>query len=86
MGSPHTTDICGNCHEPVIQWNNTGAWEHLNSATMDQAQSRAYASGAKSLSGNANATLCVNPQLATEQASVAGRTAGNYRTAKKKGT
>ena len=36
MGSPHTIDVCGNCKEPIIQWNNTGAWEHLGSANMNQ--------------------------------------------------
>lgn len=86
MGTPHTIDICGNCHEPVIQWNNTGAWEHLNSANMDQAQSRSYASGAKSLAVGTPgaATTCVNPKLKIEQDSVASRTTANYRTAKKK--
>jgi hypothetical protein len=28
MGTPHTIDICKNCGEPVIQYNNTGAWKH----------------------------------------------------------
>lgn len=85
MGTPHTIDICGNCHEPVIQWNNTGAWEHLNSATMDQAQSRAYVSGAKSFT-QTNGTVCPNPKLLIEQNSSPSRTTANYRTAKKKGT
>jgi hypothetical protein len=83
MGSPNTIDVCKNCGNPVIQWNNTGAWEHLNSATMDQAQSRAYQNGAKSVN-LANATLCGTPRLVVEQNSVAGRTNANYRTATKK--
>ena len=83
MGTPHTINQCKNCGEPVIQWNNTGAWEHLNSATVDQNLSRAYASGAKSLNAGTPpaATICVNPRLATETASVSGRTNANYRTA-----
>jgi hypothetical protein len=28
VGTPHTIDICKNCGEPVIQYNNTGAWKH----------------------------------------------------------
>lgn len=28
MGTPHTVDICKNCGEPIIQYNNTGAWKH----------------------------------------------------------
>lgn len=28
MGVPNTVDICTNCGEPVIQYNNTGAWKH----------------------------------------------------------
>lgn len=28
MGTPNTVDICTNCGEPVIQYNNTGAWKH----------------------------------------------------------
>lgn len=28
MGTPHTIDICVNCGEPVIWYNNTGAWKH----------------------------------------------------------
>lgn len=85
MGSPNTIDVCKNCKEPIIQWNNTGAWEHLNSADADQTKSRAYASGAKSLNVGTPpaATICVNPRLATETASVAGRTNANYRTATK---
>lgn len=28
MGTPNTVDVCANCGEPVIQYNNTGAWKH----------------------------------------------------------
>ncbi len=28
MGTPHTIDVCKNCGEPVIWYNNTGAWKH----------------------------------------------------------
>lgn len=83
MGSPHTTDQCKNCGNPIVQWNNTGPWEHLSSAILDQAQSRAYQSGAKS-TNLANGTLCANPRLVVEQKSVAGRTDANYRTAQRK--
>lgn len=79
MGQPHTTNICKNCGNPIVQWNNTGAWEHLNSGVLDQTQSRAYQSGAKSTNLN-NATLCSNPRLVVEQQSVSGRT-NTYRTA-----
>lgn len=80
MGTPNTIDVCKNCGNPVIRWNNAGAWEHLGSANPDQAQSRAYITGSKS-HNQSNATLCNNPRLKVEQESVAGRTAGNYRTA-----
>lgn len=80
MGTPHTTDICGNCRNPIIQWNNTGAWEHLGSANMDQAHSRANLTGAKNLN---DATVCNSPKLLVEQQTVSGRTTANYRTAKK---
>ncbi len=83
MGSPHTIDICKFCHNPVIQWNNTGSWEHLASANMDQAQSRAYQTGGKS-TNLSNATLCNSPQIATVIANTAGKTNGNSRTATKK--
>ena len=83
MGSPHTIDVCKNCGESVIQWNNTGAWEHLGSADFDQAKSRAYQSGAKSVNLS-NGTLCHAPRLAVEKSSVASRTDANYRTATKK--
>lgn len=79
MGNPHTTDICGNCREPIVQWNNTGAWEHLASATMDQTKSRAYVANAKS----EGATVCASPKKKIEQDTVASRTTANYRTAKK---
>lgn len=79
MGQPHSVDICGNCRNPIIQWNNTGAWEHLASANMDQAQSRAYVNNAK----HEGATVCANPRLLIEQQTVSGRTTANYRTAKK---
>ena len=79
MGSPHTIDVCGNCKEPIIQWNNTGAWEHLGSATMDQAQSRAYVPNAK---GEGH-LVCAHPRLEVEQKTVSTRTTANYRTAKK---
>ena len=80
MGSPHSTDICANCREPIVQWNNTGAWEHLSSARMDQAESRAYHTGGKS-SNLSNATICNNPRLLVEKNSIAGKTDANYRTA-----
>jgi hypothetical protein len=83
MGSPHTIDVCKNCGEPVVQWNNTGSWEHLGSARMDQAESRAFRTGSKS-HNQSNATLCNSPRLVVEQNSVAGRTNANYRTATKK--
>ena len=83
MGSPHTIDVCKNCGEPVIQWNNTGSWEHLGSARMDQTESRAYHSGSKSVNLS-NATLCATPRLAVEKSSIAGKTDANYRTATKK--
>lgn len=83
MGSPHTIDVCKNCGDPVIQWNNTGNWEHLGSATMDQAQSRAYQSGSSS-NNYANATICHHPRLAVEQNSVSTRNTANYRTVTKK--
>lgn len=40
MGVPNTVSICANCGEPVIQYNNTGAWKHypehpLNSPATD---------------------------------------------------
>lgn len=78
MGATHTIDVCKNCGDPVIQWNNTGAYEHLGSATMDQALSRKYHGGAT------NATICNNPRLLVEQNSVSTRTAANYRTATKR--
>lgn len=28
MGTPNTVSVCSNCGEPVIQYNNTGAWKH----------------------------------------------------------
>lgn len=28
MGTPNTVNQCANCGEPVIQYNNTGAWKH----------------------------------------------------------
>ncbi len=28
MGVPNTVSECVNCGEPVIQYNNTGAWRH----------------------------------------------------------
>lgn len=28
MGTPNTHDVCANCGEVVIQYNNTGAWQH----------------------------------------------------------
>jgi hypothetical protein len=79
MGSPHTTDICDNCREPIIQWNNTGAWEHLGSARMDQTESRAYIANAKT-EGH---LICANPRKKVEQDNTNGRTNANYRTAKK---
>lgn len=82
MGSPHSTDICANCRNPIVQWNNTGAWEHLNSATMDQAKSRAYQTGSKSVDLS-NGTVCNSPHRAVEQASKQGKTVANYRTAAK---
>lgn len=83
MGSPHTTDICGYCGEPIIQWNNTGNWEHLGSAEMDQTKSRAYLPNAKTADGP---TLCSQPKRVQEVASVSGKTNANHRTAKKRGT
>ena len=80
MGTPNTINICKNCGEPIIQWNNTGAWEHLSSARQDQAESRAYHTGGKS-SNLVNATLCNNPRLLVEKNSTSGRTDANYRTA-----
>lgn len=80
MGSPHTIDVCGSCKEPIIQWNNTGAWEHLGSANyLNQTESRAYVANAKS-EGH---LVCATPRLKIEQESVSSRTTGNYRTAKK---
>lgn len=79
MGSPHTVDICGNCREPIIQWNNTGAWEHLAAGTMDQAKSRAQVSNAK---GEGH-LICATPKLLVEQNTVPSRNTANYRTAKK---
>lgn len=40
MGTPNTVDVCANCGEPVIQYNNTGSWKHypehpLNSPGTD---------------------------------------------------
>lgn len=68
MGSPDTYDICKNCHEPVKQVNNTGPYVHVVSH----------------LKGTGTPdTECVNPRLAVEQKSVAGRTTGNYKTATK---
>jgi hypothetical protein len=83
MGATHTIDVCKNCGEPVIQWNNTGNWEHLNSARLDQNESRTYHSGAGSINLS-NATICNNPRLAVEKNSIAGKTDANYRTATKK--
>jgi hypothetical protein len=80
MGSPNTVTICANCRTPIIQWNNTGAWEHLNAATADQAKSRAYHTGGSS-SNLSNATICNSPRLAVEQQSKSGKTVANYRTA-----
>lgn len=80
MGTPHTVDVCANCREPIIQWDNTGAWEHLGSADANKDKSRAYLTGAKS--GNP-ATICNSPKKKIEQDTVAGRTNANYRTAKK---
>ena len=82
MGSPHTIDICANCREPIIQWNNTGAWEHLASATMDQARSRAQQPGAKSRNLS-NATICHSAERAKEVTNKSGKNDGNYRTATK---
>lgn len=80
MGTPNTTDICDNCHEPIIQWNNIGNWEHLGSADANQAKSRAYVANAST--GEA-ATICASPKKRHEQVTVSGRTTANYRTAKK---
>jgi hypothetical protein len=80
MGSPHTTDICGNCGETIVQWNNTGAWEHLASARMDQTESRAYVTNAK---GEGH-LICSHPRKLVEQNSVAARNTANYRTALKR--
>jgi hypothetical protein len=80
MGTPHTINVCKNCGEPVIQWNNTGPWEHLGSGTMDQAQSRTFVTGSKS-HNQVNGSICNSPRLAAEKNSVAGRTDANYRTA-----
>lgn len=80
MGSPHTIDVCGNCKEPIIQWNNTGSWEHVGSANyLNQAESRAYVTNAK---GEGH-LICASPFKKVEQDTVASRTTGNYRTAKK---
>jgi len=79
MGSPNTIDVCGNCKEPIIQWNNTGNWEHLGSANMNQTESRAYVTNAK---GEGH-LVCPHPRLLIEQSTVNGRTTANYRTAKK---
>lgn len=83
MATNHTIDVCKNCGEPVIQWNNTGNWEHLGSGQLDQNMSRAYQSGNKSVNLS-NATLCHTPRLSIEKASVPTRTDANYRTATKK--
>lgn len=83
MAANHTIDICKNCGDPVIQWNNTGSYEHLGSGTLDQVQSRAFQTGAKSLN-LANATLCHAPRLVTERNSISGRNDANTRTATKK--
>jgi hypothetical protein len=83
MAGNHTIDVCKYCGDPVIQWNNTGAYEHLNSARLDQAESRAYHSGAQSIN-LANATLCNSPRLAVEKSSTSGKTDANSRTATKK--
>lgn len=80
MGTPHTVDVCANCREPIVQWDNTGAWEHLGSATMDKDKSRAQRTGSKN---GIAATICNSPKKKIEQDTVAGRTDANYRTAKK---
>lgn len=80
MGNPHSIDVCDNCREPIIQWNNTGNWEHLGSGVLDQTISRAHVNGAKS---GIPATICSSPKKLIEQNSVASRNDANYRTAKK---
>lgn len=37
MGSPNTVDQCVNCGEPVIQYNNTGAWKHYPEHPLNNA-------------------------------------------------
>ena len=82
MGSPHTVDICANCREPIVQWNNTGAWEHLSSATMDQTKSRVQQRGSKSRNLN-NGVLCHSAEKAKEVLNKSGKTDANWRTATK---
>lgn len=60
MGTPHTIDICKNCGEKVIQWNNTGSWEHLGGATLDQTHSRNMRTGTKN---GIAATACILPHV-----------------------
>ena len=69
MGVPNTIDVCKNCGDPVIQYNNTGAWQHL--------VSHVKGTGIPD-------TECVTPRLAVEQKSIAGKTVANYKTATKK--
>jgi len=67
MGSPDTYDICGNCHEPVKQVNNTGPYVHVVSHLQGTGKPD---------------TECINPRLAVE-ASSKGISAATYKTAKK---
>lgn len=83
MAANHTIDICKYCGEPVIQWGNVGAWEHLGSGTLNQAESRVMRTGSKS-HNQVNATLCNSPRLLVEKNSIAGKTDANTRTATKK--
>ena len=69
MGNPDTHDVCKNCGDPVKQINNTGPYVHI--------PSHVKGTGIPD-------TECVTPRLRVEQASVAGRTTANYRTATKK--
>lgn len=56
MGTPHTVDVCKNCGEPVIHYNNTGAWKHYPEPHPS----------------NGTATDCILPVVTNKTRSVAG--------------
>lgn len=68
MGTPDTHDVCKYCGEPVKQVNNTGPYVHIVSHAKNGIPD----------------TECINPRLAVEQKSIAGKTVANSKTATKR--